>query len=242
MVRLGYSSEQVSVAGPDAYNYQGVGNPHRLAEIGGTERVLDLRSGLGIDSFVAASLTNGEVVGIDLSPLEVGHAQRRAAARQLHPQVSFLVTWRRKKAPVADDSFDVVISNGTVCLTPDKRRAFSEVRTLRPPTHTHKLHPNPSRYHQLSSAQPLPAPLNPDRTLSDLVPSPSRPVPHHPISSHLVPSHLIASHGIPRHPTHGQVYRALRPQAAAVQLARAPSDSPSSPVSRGHSACGCSLT
>jgi len=30
---LGYTDEEFEIAGEDAYNYQGVGNPHNLAKI-----------------------------------------------------------------------------------------------------------------------------------------------------------------------------------------------------------------
>lgn len=33
MTALGYTEEEIQIAGEDAYNYQGVGNPHRIAKI-----------------------------------------------------------------------------------------------------------------------------------------------------------------------------------------------------------------
>lgn len=33
MTALGYTEEEIQIAGQDAYNYQGVGNPHRVAKI-----------------------------------------------------------------------------------------------------------------------------------------------------------------------------------------------------------------
>merc|ERR1711974_101743 len=107
MGRLGYSPEQISVAGRDGANYQGVGCPHPAANIQEGDFVLDVGSGLGVDSFIAAAATGeeeGMVVGLDISPGEV-----------------------------RDATFDVVISNGAFCLAPDKEKAFKEVfRVLKP--------------------------------------------------------------------------------------------------------------
>lgn len=82
---LGYTDEEFKIAGEDAYNYQGVGNPHLFAKIQPGEKVLDLGSGLGIDSFLAAHYAGpkGKVIGLDISKMEVLHASQRAEARGL---------------------------------------------------------------------------------------------------------------------------------------------------------------
>ena len=54
---LGYAAEEIEHAGSDAYNYQGVGHPHRHVNIQKGEVVLDLGSGLGIDSLIAEGIT-----------------------------------------------------------------------------------------------------------------------------------------------------------------------------------------
>lgn len=133
MTRLGYTADHIRVAGEDAYNYQGVGCPHHLANIGLGEQVLDLGSGLGVDSFIAASQTgpSGSVVGLDISKMEVEHAQARAEHRHLE-NVTF-VNGDMEKMPFDDNKFDVVISNGAFCLAPNKEAAFKEIyRVLKP--------------------------------------------------------------------------------------------------------------
>lgn len=133
MNHLGYSPEQISVAGPDAYNYQGVGNPHKLAQIMPGEAVLDVGSGLGLDSYIAADAVGpkGSVVGLDLSQKEVDHAGMRAEARGM-VNAAF-VQGDMEKMPFDDGTFDVIISNGAFCLAPNKNLAFSEVfRVLKP--------------------------------------------------------------------------------------------------------------
>jgi SAM-dependent methyltransferase len=132
MAFLGYSQEEIEVVGADAYNYQGVGNPLRHANIQPGESVLDVGSGLGIDSVLAAHHAGaaGKVIGIDISQREVSHAQRRADERGL--DVRFAVA-DMEAIPLPDNVFDVVISNGAFCLSPSKEKAFAELfRVLKP--------------------------------------------------------------------------------------------------------------
>ena len=65
MRRLGYTDHHISVAGEDGYNYQGVGCPHHHADIVPGDQVLDLGSGLGVDTFIAAHTAGntGHVTG-----------------------------------------------------------------------------------------------------------------------------------------------------------------------------------
>jgi SAM-dependent methyltransferase/uncharacterized iron-regulated protein len=132
MTYLGYTEEEVLVAGEDAFNYQGVGNPFRRAIIRPGDRVLDVGSGLGIDSFIAAHHAgpDGKVIGIDISEREVRHAQSRADERGL--DIRFSVA-DMEAIPLPDNCIDVVISNGAFCLSPNKEKAFAEIfRVLKP--------------------------------------------------------------------------------------------------------------
>lgn len=132
MTYLGYSEEEFKIAGEDAYNFQGVGNPHKQAMIKAGEKVLDVGSGLGVDAFIAAHYAgnDGKVVGIDISKKEVEFAQKRANDRKLN--IDF-VTADMEKLPHDDNEFDVVISNGAFCMAPNKEKAFSEIyRVLKP--------------------------------------------------------------------------------------------------------------
>lgn len=130
---LGYTEQEIKVAGADAYNYQGVGNPHKHAQLQAGQDVLDVGSGLGVDSFIAAEKVgpNGKVVGIDLSAKQVAFAKDRVRGRSME-NVAFQAA-DMEQMPFDDESFDVVISNGAFCLAPDKAKAFSEIyRVLRP--------------------------------------------------------------------------------------------------------------
>ena len=132
MTYLGYTPAEIEVAGKDAYNFQGVGNPHKHANIQPGEYVLDVGSGLGIDSFIAASKAGpeGRLIGIDIAAKEVAHAVRAAEARGLDIRFA---TADMERMPLPDNAFDVVISNGAFCLAPNKKAAFEEIfRVLKP--------------------------------------------------------------------------------------------------------------
>jgi len=133
MTRLGYSKSQIEIAGRDAYNYQGVGCPHGHAQLKQGEKVLDLGSGLGVDSFIAGAAVgaSGSVTGLDISRGEVTHANKRVEVRGVQ-NVNF-VHGDMEQMPFETESFDAVISNGAFCLAPNKEAAFKEIyRVLKP--------------------------------------------------------------------------------------------------------------
>ena len=111
----------------------GVGNPVRQAGLHPGDDVLDLGSGGGIDCLIAARLVNpgGSVVGVDFLAERVERATRSATeagsvgVRFVEAEIEAL--------PLPDDSFDVVISNGVINLSPRKVRVLAEAfRVLRP--------------------------------------------------------------------------------------------------------------
>ena len=135
MKSLGYTTEQINVAGNDAYNYQGVGNPHIHARLKEGETVLDIGSGLGVDSFIAAAVVGktGKVTGLDISKGEVRHATKRASLRGLDSRNIEFIQGDMEKIPLPDESIDCIISNGAFCLAPNKKKSFEEIkRVLRP--------------------------------------------------------------------------------------------------------------
>ena len=110
-------------------SFAGVGYHLGLARLLGGERVLDLGSGSGMDVFAAAVQvgSQGSVVGVDITPEQLVKAERLVRDRH----VSFRRA-RIEELPFDDGSFDVVISNGVVNLSSDKRRVFAEAaRVLR---------------------------------------------------------------------------------------------------------------
>jgi arsenite methyltransferase len=132
--RLGYSSEALDAIPAAAIDsYAGVGYFLDLAAIQPGETVLDLGSGSGMDSLLAARHTGtcGHVIGVDMTDEQLEKATRLAAAAGIGN-----VEFRRgyiEDVPVDDASVDVVISNGVINLSPSKAAVFQEVaRVLRP--------------------------------------------------------------------------------------------------------------
>ncbi len=130
---LGYPEELARVSELAVESFAGVANPFSLGRLEPGERVLDLGSGAGTDSLVAAQMvgSEGRVTGIDMTP-EMLDKARRAAAEQGAGNVEFVES-EAERLPFLDESFDVVISNGVIDLIPDKDAVFAELRrVLRP--------------------------------------------------------------------------------------------------------------
>jgi arsenite methyltransferase len=109
-----------------AASYCGVGNPFTLGPINKEEHVLDVGCGGGVDTMIAAVLVGpeGKAVGVDVVAEMVDRALRNLALTAISN-----VAFEQASAeflPFADDSFDVVISNGTFNLVPDKAKALRE--------------------------------------------------------------------------------------------------------------------
>ena len=130
---LDYPPELAGVPESAAESFAGVANPFSLGRLAPGEQVLDLGSGAGTDSLVAAQMVGpqGAVTGIDMTPQMLEKA-RASAATMGADNVRF-VEGEVEKLPFADGSFDVVISNGVIDLVPDKDAVFGELfRVLAP--------------------------------------------------------------------------------------------------------------
>ena len=113
-------------------SFAGTGNPFAMGALAAGEKVVDVGSGGGIDSLIAARMvgSTGEVVGIDMTPAMLEKA-RAAAAESGVGNVTFREAYM-EGLPVPDGWADVVISNGVLNLTPDKQKAVAEMfRVLR---------------------------------------------------------------------------------------------------------------
>ena len=132
--RLGYDGAAVDAL-PDraVESFAGVGNPFSLRTLERGERVVDVGSGAGFDSFIAAGQVgeDGRVVGVDMTP-EMLEKSRATATMLGVAHVEFR-EGLAERLPVDDGWADVVISNGVINLCADKRKVFEEIRrALRP--------------------------------------------------------------------------------------------------------------
>lgn len=130
---VGYKDEWLQGVSESAIeSFAGTGNPFAMGELAAGERVVDIGSGGGIDSLIAAHMVhpNGQVVGIDMTPAMIGKA-RAAAAESAVDNVEFREAYM-EELPVPNGWADVVISNGVLNLTPDKPKVLGEMfRVLR---------------------------------------------------------------------------------------------------------------
>ncbi len=130
---LDYPTELANVPELAAESFAGVANPFALGRLEPGERVLDLGSGSGTDSLVAAQMVGpeGSVTGIDMTPEMLAKAS--TAAAQMGARNVEFVESEAERLPFPDASFGVVISNGVIDLVPDKDIVFSELfRVLAP--------------------------------------------------------------------------------------------------------------
>jgi SAM-dependent methyltransferase len=132
--RLGYQQEAVDAL-PDraVESFAGVGNPFSLRRLQAGEQVVDVGSGAGFDSFIAAGQvgSNGRVLGIDMTAEMLKKSRQTAEALGLG-HVEFR-EGLAERIPVEDGWADAVISNGVINLCADKKAVFEEIhRVLKP--------------------------------------------------------------------------------------------------------------
>ena len=132
--RLGYDPAAVDALPDGAVeSFAGVGNPFTLRRLKPGERVVDVGSGAGFDSFIAAGQVGptGRVTGVDMTTEML--TRSRATATELgYAHVEFR-EGLAEAMPVEDGWADAVISNGVINLCADKQAVFAEIhRVLKP--------------------------------------------------------------------------------------------------------------
>jgi SAM-dependent methyltransferase len=130
---LGYTKNDLQSA-PNGSNLAlGCGNPQAIASLSEGEAVLDLGSGAGFDCFLAARQVGpgGKVLGIDMTPEMIKKASENAQTGGIH-HVNFQLA-EIEHLPLPSASFDVIISNCVINLSPNKELVFQEAyRVLKP--------------------------------------------------------------------------------------------------------------
>ena len=129
--RLGYAPADLDAIPSEAIDsFAGVGHYFDLADLRPGETVVDLGSGSGMDSFIAARRVGktGTVIGVDMTDEQLAKAERLRAAAGFDN-----ATYRKgyiQATGLADASCDAVISNGVINLAPDKGEVFREAARL----------------------------------------------------------------------------------------------------------------
>lgn len=133
-LRMGYPPSPLDRLPEEATEaFAGVANPFYWGLPRPGERVVDLGSGAGMDSFIAALAVGpeGQVVGVDMTLEMIDRARRQARDLGLGN-----VEFREgviEDLPIESDWADVVISNGVINLCPDKLGVYKEIhRILKP--------------------------------------------------------------------------------------------------------------
>ena len=129
--RLGYAPADLDRIPAEAIeSFAGVGYYFHLANAKPGETVVDLGSGSGMDTFIAALSVGprGKVIGVDMTD------EQRAKAERLRDRDGFLnVTYVKgyiEQAPLPDGLADLVISNGVINLATNKSKVFGEAGRL----------------------------------------------------------------------------------------------------------------
>ena len=128
--KLGYSEEEMSQAPAGSNLGLGCGNPVAIASLKEGEVVLDLGSGAGFDSFLAAAKVgkSGKVIGVDMTDEMLDRANENAKRGGFEN-----VEFRKgdiEELPVDSDSVDVIISNCVINLAPNKDKVFKEAHRV----------------------------------------------------------------------------------------------------------------
>ncbi len=129
--RMGYEDAWLDgVPEGSVDSFAGTGNPFSMGVLQHGERVVDVACGAGIDSLIAAAMVgpDGAVVGVDMTPAMLEKARLGAEASGL-ANVEF-IEGLGESLPVPDGWADVVISNGSINLMPDKLKAFGEIHRV----------------------------------------------------------------------------------------------------------------
>jgi arsenite methyltransferase len=127
-LNLGYDMSVIAAVPDDLLeSFCGVGNPFTLGPLHPGDVVLDIGCGAGFDLVNAGLLAGpaGKVYGIDLTQEMIDKA--RVTIRRAGLTNGEVVLAGSDHIPYSDRTFDVVISNGVLNLSPLKEKSFQEI-------------------------------------------------------------------------------------------------------------------
>lgn len=130
-----YNDDELNELPPGAIDWAlGVANPIRYAFLEPGQTVLDVGSGGGIDTILAARRVGpeGKAIGLDILEQMCERARAHAMAAGVDGWTEF-VRGEMEDIPLPDQSVDVVVSNGVLNLSARKSRSMAEIfRVLKP--------------------------------------------------------------------------------------------------------------
>jgi SAM-dependent methyltransferase len=133
-LNAGYDEAWLEGVPPSAVeSFAGVACPFSWELPKTAETVVDVGSGAGMDSIIAAKAVGptGSVIGVDMTPAMLARA--RLAAGEASVENLEFREGLAEELPVPDGWADLVISNGVLNLVMDKITAYSEIaRVLKP--------------------------------------------------------------------------------------------------------------
>jgi arsenite methyltransferase len=135
VARRVYTEEELAEVPAGAVEWAlSVGNPVRYALLRSGQTVLDVGSGGGIDTILAARRVGpeGRAIGLDILEEMCERGRRHAAEAGVEAWTEYVVG-EMEDIPLPSESVDVVISNGVLNLSARKSRALAEIfRLLKP--------------------------------------------------------------------------------------------------------------
>lgn len=111
----------------------GCGTPLAYANVQPGMVVVDLGSGAGLDSFLAARAVGptGSIIGVDMTPAMIQRARQNAVRLRI-TNVNFRLG-DIEELPIDSETVDRIVSNCVINLAPEKHKVFAEMyRVLKP--------------------------------------------------------------------------------------------------------------